>query len=145
MLNGRPFLVTLAAAIVTLYVGRGYISRYIPGIPAYYSAVGELFTYENVYVSGQIYPFTLGQSRADALAIINSAGSDDLVEVHIADPVDTTEFRHPNSLSLVDVKTLSKSTVWRYASRSAGARTVYTLSFEDDALAKVMLTATLVG
>jgi hypothetical protein len=138
-------LLTLAVAVVTLYVGRSYMARYIPGIPAYYSAIGELFTYENVYLSGPIHPFTLGQSRADVLAIIKSAGSDDLVEAPMVESTNTTEFRHPSSLSVVDVEKLNESTEWRYASRSAGARTVYELSFEDEALAKVTLTATLVS
>jgi hypothetical protein len=131
--------------MAALYLGRGYIGRYVPGIPAYYSAVGELFTYENVYLTGPIHPFTLGQSRLDALAIIRSAGSDDLVEVPVVDSTNTTEFRHPSSLSTADVNELNNSKVWRFASRSAGARTVYKLSFEDEVLTQVKLTATLVG
>jgi hypothetical protein len=55
------------------------MARYLPGLPAFYSMKGEIFTYERTYTTGKVGPFLMGEPREKALMAIESGHSDDLL------------------------------------------------------------------
>lgn len=141
----RKLLIAAVAIVVLLYVGRGSIARYLPGLPAFYSMKGEIFTYENTYTSGKVGPFLIGEPREKALAVVESGRSGDLSEVQISQSRYTTEFRPPSSLSQADRQYLAAARQWRFASRSVRVRVVYRLTFTEDTLSAIKLTSSLVS
>jgi hypothetical protein len=105
----------------------------------------EIFTYENTYTSGRVGPFVIGQSRAKALATIESGRADDRIEVQISRTPFTTEAKLPSSLSEADRQYLATAHQWRFASRSIGVPVVYRLTFNGDQLAAIQLTSSVLS
>lgn len=126
-------------------MSRGMLARYLPGLPAFYSMKGEIFTYEKTYTTGTVGPFLIGEPRDKAIAAIQSGGSDDLIEVPISETPFTTEFKPPSSLSEADRQHLATAREWRFASRSARVRVLYRLTFAQEKLAAIKLTSSLVS
>jgi len=141
----RKLIIAAVAIVALLYLSRGTIARYLPGLPAFYSMKGEIFTFEKTYTTGKVGPFLIGEPREKALATIESGLSDDLIEVRISETPFTTEFKPPSSLREADRHYLATAGQWRFASRSLGVRVTYRLTFTRDRMAAIKLTASLVS
>jgi hypothetical protein len=141
----RKIIIGAVIVVAVVYLSRGTVARYAPGLPAFYSMKSDIFTYENTYTSGRVGPFVIGQSRAKALATIESGRADDLVEVQISQSPFTTEPKPPSSLSEGDRRYLATAHQWRFASRSLGVPVVYRLTFNGGQLAAINLTSSLLS
>jgi hypothetical protein len=141
----RKLIIAAVPIVALLYVGRGTMARYLPGLPAFYSMKGEIFTYERTYTTGKVGPFLMGEPREKALMAIESGHSDDLIEVQISKTPFAAEFRPPPSLREADRHYLATAQQWRFASRSLGVRIAYRLTFKRNKLTAIKLTASLVS
>jgi hypothetical protein len=141
----RKLLLAAVAVVAIVYLTRGTVARYAPGLPAFYSMKSEIFTYENTYTSGRVGPFVIGQSRAGTLATIEAGRATDLVEVQISPTPFTTDFKPSSSLTEADRRYLAAAHQWRFASSSLGVPVVYRLTFDGDQLAAIKLTSSLVS
>lgn len=141
----RKLLLAAVVVVALLYLSRGTVARYAPGLPAFYSMKSDLFTYENTYENGRVGPFVIGQSRAKTIATIEAGRTGDLVEVQISQNASTTEARPTSSLSEADRRYLATAGEWRFASRSVGVPVVYGLTFNGDRLTAIKLTSSLLS
>lgn len=141
----RKLLLAAVVLVVLVYLSRGTVARYAPGLPAFYSMKSDIFTYEHTYESGRVGPFVIGQSRARTLATIESVRTNDFVEVQISQTPFTTKAKPPSSLSESDRRYLATAHKWRFASRSFGVPVVYTLMFNRGRLSAIELTSSLLS
>lgn len=128
------------------YAIRSLVARKLPGIPAYYSASSDIFTYAVSYTTGSVGPFTLGQTKDEAITALDHYGRDFIFPMRMSrDLLEEAYFRRVRTISPRMRILLMANDIWRVAFREQGATVVYDVQFRQGRCVGVQLVSTLAG
>jgi hypothetical protein len=132
--------------VVGAYAIRGAVARKFPGVPAYYSLSPGIFTYAATYTTGSAGPFTLGQSKEEAIAALDHYGRDFILPMRMPRHLlEEAYFTRVRTISPRISPLLMTNDTWRVSFREQGATVVYEVRFRQGRSDRVQLLSTLVA
>jgi hypothetical protein len=130
--------------VLGAYAIRSLVARKLPGLPAYYSASSDIFTYAVTYTTGAVGPFTLGQSKEEAIAALDHYGRDFLLPMRMPrELLEEAYFSRVRTISPRIRTLLMVNDIWRVAFKEQGATVVYDVQFRQGRSVSVQLVSTL--
>jgi hypothetical protein len=139
-------LIAVSSLVGLLIVTRSFIARSYPGIPAYYSFDGGVFSYSNSFHQGQVGPFVIGQTKLDAIVGLNNIGSSFILPMQMStEHRDLLYFTRLEYVTPLARQFLLSRDSWRIAIKAQGATIVYEITFENGRARRIHVSSTLMA
>lgn len=145
----RKIVVTLAILSIlacAIYASRNNIARIGPGVPAYFSFDGEVFTYVNIFTEGDIGPFSVNAEKGHLLDRLGRYGKPFRVTMDMNER-DTALLYYSKQQGVTSdvARVLTNSDEWKLVFREQGAVTSYKVTFSKGKAVSIRLLSTLVA
>lgn len=140
MIIGLLVVVTICA----VHASRGAVARSYPGLPAYFSFDGEIFTFDNIFKSGSVGPFSINADKEDLLKSLNEYGKSFILTMPMSrEEEQKLYYTRQTTVTGEGRRVLLASNQWKIAFREQGAVTVYHVHFRAGRAVQVRLLSTL--
>jgi hypothetical protein len=137
-------LIAFIAIYVVAYVSRAAIARSYPGVPAYYSFDGDIFTFDHTYSTGTIGPFTLNMNKEDLMRSIDRYNKSFIFTIAMnKSDEDKLYYKRNLKVSSDGRRVLLSSDHWKISFREHGSVTIYHVDFSQGRATRVRLVSTL--